>query len=61
MNEQPDTIVTDKAKSTKQVSLGKFLRERAQIFLSNNQSKSVVIMSDREYQKLPSGWALQRQ
>lgn len=42
-------------------SLGQFLRQREQAFLTNNQSESVVVMTDRKYQKLPNGWSLLEQ
>jgi hypothetical protein len=65
MNE-PDVIVCDpevndviqeRIKLPKGIPLGRFMRQRAQDFLIANQPNSVVVMSDRKYQKLPDGWS----
>jgi len=53
-------VLQEKAKHPKSISMGKFLRERAQAFLTANQGKSDIIMSDRIYRRLLNGWALQR-
>ena len=42
-------------------TLGKFLRERTQVFLTENEPNLTVTMSrGRKYNKTPKGWALQK-
>ena len=45
-----------KIRPPKKISLKKFLSERSQSFLNDNQRYQKIEMSDRNYIKNPNGW-----